>query len=117
MQQMLCSLGSSKSFAITISPVLLQGCPSRDTSPAPESTFCFRQPANSEPIDAGSLDDQLLMALTEDFGVDQPCRRAATHRAFCDSHGVDLKQKGARSLATPLRSVIQFLVYAAGLLD
>jgi hypothetical protein len=100
MQQMLCSVGSSKSFAITVSPFLLKGRPSRDSSAALEGTFCLRQPADSELIDAGSLDDHFLMAFTEDFGIDQPRRRAVAHGAFCGSHGGVLKKKGARSLVS-----------------
>jgi hypothetical protein len=61
----------------------------------------LRHPADSELIDAGSLDDQFLMAFTEDFGVGQPRRRAAAHGAFRDSHGVDLKTKRAAIARNP----------------
>src|SRR5215469_14114869 len=103
MQQMLCSVGRSKSLAITVSPFLFKGRPSRDSSSAPEGTLCFRQAADSELIDAGSLDDQFLMAFTEDFRVNQPGRRAAAHGALNASHGVDLMPKRARKLAPLVR--------------
>jgi hypothetical protein len=45
------------------------------------------KPADRKVIDAESFDNSLLVAFTEDFGVDHPSRRSTTDRALDDVHG------------------------------
>ncbi len=66
---------------------------SSNSSPVAEITAA-EHPTDPETIDTGGLDDQLLVSFTEDFRVDQPCRRAAAHGALDASHGVGLKHEG-----------------------
>jgi len=52
-------------------------------------------------IDTDLLDDLFLVALAEDFSVDQPGRSSAAHRALNKKHLVDLmKHKGMRLVAS-----------------
>ena len=68
---------------------------SRNPTTSSEGTLRFRQPTDPEPIDTGSLDDEFLMAFTEDFRVDQPRRWPPAHGALCDSHGLTPDSEGS----------------------
>jgi hypothetical protein len=79
MQQMLCSAGTWKNFAIGVLRLLFHCYVSRNSAAAPEGAFTLRQPTNPEAIDADGLDDHFFVPFTEDVRVDQPRRWTAAH--------------------------------------
>jgi hypothetical protein len=59
----------------------------REVATDPESSIGLRQSSNGKAIDSEGLDDDFLVALTENFVVDQPGRCSTAHRALDEFHG------------------------------
>jgi hypothetical protein len=68
----------------------------REAATCAEYLVGLGKPADRKVIDAEGFDNSLLVAFTEDFGVDHPGRCSMTDRALDDVHGRPQKEAGAR---------------------
>jgi hypothetical protein len=72
---------------VTASLLLLLLVVLREAASCVEYLVGLGKPANRKVIDAEGFDNSLLVAFTEDFGVDHPGRCSTTDRALDDVHG------------------------------